>query len=87
MWIWLRCALAARQWERVWQRAGSARPASGQGAAWQRTVGWPRPRRADVGLQTRQADGDSLQRRARFWAELREGQREAAGRCSNRDED
>ena len=77
MWIFLGCALAARQWERVWQRTAHGGPVPGQGAARQRTVTWPRLRPGTLGAPNRLGNDDSGQQRARFWAELREGQREA----------
>jgi hypothetical protein len=77
MWIFLGCALAARQWERVWHRIAHGGPVPGQGAAWQRAVGGPRLVRAELRLPDRPGNGDSEQKRARFWTELREGQREA----------
>jgi hypothetical protein len=80
MWIFLGCALAARQWERVWQRA--AHGVRGPGATWQRTVGWPRLRRAELRAPNRSANGGSGQKRTQFWTELREGQREAEEYCS-----
>ena len=76
MWIFLGCALAARQWERVWQRAahgesgaraGSTSPADGHMAA----ASWA------PSAPNRPGNDHSGQKRARFWAELREGQREA----------
>ncbi len=87
MWIWLGCALAARHWERVWQRAGNAGPAPEQRVALRRTVGSLRLGRAEIGTPDPRAHEDSVQKRARFWAELREGRREAEERCSKRDED
>lgn len=74
MWICLGCALAARQWERVWKRGAKW---GGLGAAWQRNVGGPRLVRAELGAPDRPGNDDSGQKRARFWTELREGQREA----------
>ena len=87
MWIWLGCALAARQWERVWQRAGNAGTTPGHRVAWQRTVESSRLGRAEIGASAPLANEDSVQKRARFWAELREGRREAEERCSKRDQD
>jgi hypothetical protein len=49
MWIFLGCALAARQWERVWQRTAHGGPVPGQGTARQRTVTWPRLRPGALG--------------------------------------
>ena len=77
MWIFLGCALAARQWERVWQRAAHGSPVPGHGAPRQRTVTWPRLRPGAFGTPNRPGNDHSGQKRARFWAELREGQREA----------
>ena len=77
MWIFLGCALAARQWERVWQRAANRDSVPGQGAPRQRAVTWPRLRPGALGAPNRPGNDASGQKRARFWAELREGQREA----------
>ena len=77
MWIFLGCALAARQWERVWQRAAHGGPVPGHGALRQRTVTWPQLRPGALGAPNRPGNDHSGQKRARFWAELREGQREA----------
>jgi hypothetical protein len=77
MWICLGCALAARQWERVWQRAAHGGPVPGQKVARQQTVTWPRPRPGELGAPDRPGNDDSVQKRRRFWTELREGQREA----------
>ena len=77
MWIFLGCALAARQWERVWQRTAHGGPVPGQG---QLGSGPSHGRgfvRALSARQNRLGNDDSGQQRARFWAELREGQREA----------
>src|SRR4029450_817386 len=80
MWIFLGCALAARQWERVWQRAANGDSVPGQGGPRQRAVTWPRLRPGARGAPNRPSNDASGQKRARFWAELREGQREAEER-------
>ena len=51
MWICLGCALAARQWERVWKRGANG---AGREEPWQRTVG-PRLVRAPSARQTDEA--------------------------------
>jgi len=81
MWIFLGCALAARQWERVWQRAPERGPGARAGsslAADGRVAAAPSGRapRAKPIRQWR------LRAEAQFWTELREGQREAEQHCS-----
>ena len=77
MWVFLGWALAARQMGRVWQRAAPGGPVPAHGAPRQRTVTWPRLRPGAFGTPNRPGNDDSGQKRARFWSELREGQREA----------
>ena len=68
MWVFLGCALAARQMGRVWQRAAHGGPVPGHGAPRQRTVTWPRLRPGAFGAPDRPGNDDSGQKGSRFWA-------------------
>jgi hypothetical protein len=69
MWIFLGCALAARQWERVWQRATERGPGARAGSSLAADGRGARLGRAELGAPDRPGKDDSGQKRARFWTE------------------